>query len=175
MNIGEYLQDDYIVNRTVSRPVLVAVKMLRKDADDKARYVFTCMVHILGMLLVLYFILYELYYHTEKRGYPDYIFLTSWRNHMLWVLIRSASLRCLLWVPTTIFLFCEVRQISVYFGWNKVLYLELCHNYPIYNQVDMPELTAQTQIELLLKGQFDQSLYCLMFYQCFCGKSSVKI
>ena len=28
VNIGDYLTDEYLVNRTVSRPVLVAVKML---------------------------------------------------------------------------------------------------------------------------------------------------
>ena len=38
VNVGDYLQDDYLTNRTISRPVLVAVKMLRKDADDRARY-----------------------------------------------------------------------------------------------------------------------------------------
>ena len=36
--MADYLQDDYLTNRTISRPVLVAVKMLRKDADDRARY-----------------------------------------------------------------------------------------------------------------------------------------
>ena len=30
---------------------------------------------------------------TDKRGYPHNIFLISWRKHMLWVLIRSASPR----------------------------------------------------------------------------------
>ena len=28
VNIGDYLTDEYLVNRTVSRPVIVAVKML---------------------------------------------------------------------------------------------------------------------------------------------------
>ena len=30
---------------------------------------------------------------TDKRGYPHDIFLISPQKHMLWVLIRSASLR----------------------------------------------------------------------------------
>ena len=30
---------------------------------------------------------------TDKRGYPHDIFLISQRKHMLWVLIRSASVR----------------------------------------------------------------------------------
>ena len=30
---------------------------------------------------------------TDKRGYPHKIFLISRRKHMLWVLIRSASMR----------------------------------------------------------------------------------
>lgn len=38
VDIADYLQDDYIMNRNVNRPVLVAVKMLRKEADDRARY-----------------------------------------------------------------------------------------------------------------------------------------
>ncbi|WAR31293.1 DDRA-like protein [Mya arenaria] len=35
-DIGEYLHDDYTMARNANRPVLVAVKMLRKGADDRA-------------------------------------------------------------------------------------------------------------------------------------------
>ena len=41
------------------------------------------------------------YIALDKSGYQVYIFLISPRKHMLWVLIRSASVRHFLWVPTT--------------------------------------------------------------------------
>ena len=37
-NMGRYAEEDYMMNRTMSRPVLVAVKILRIHADDRARY-----------------------------------------------------------------------------------------------------------------------------------------
>ena len=39
IDIAEYLPEDYFISRNPSRPVLVAVKMLRKEADDRARWV----------------------------------------------------------------------------------------------------------------------------------------
>ena len=45
VDIAEYLQDDYGTSRNANRPVLVAVKMLRKDADARATYVcYSCYV-----------------------------------------------------------------------------------------------------------------------------------
>ena len=38
---------------------------------------------------------------TDKRGYQENIFLISPGKHMLWVLIKSASVRHYLCVPTT--------------------------------------------------------------------------
>lgn len=35
--ITDFLGDDFLINRTGSRNMLVAVKMLRKNADDRAR------------------------------------------------------------------------------------------------------------------------------------------
>ncbi|XP_060568273.1 discoidin domain-containing receptor 2-like isoform X2 [Ruditapes philippinarum] len=50
VDIADYLQDDYIMNRNVNRPVLVAVKMLRKDADDRARSDFQKEIKIMSQL-----------------------------------------------------------------------------------------------------------------------------
>ena len=36
-NISRYVDDEYFLNRTMSRPILVAVKILRTHADDRAR------------------------------------------------------------------------------------------------------------------------------------------
>ena len=35
--MGRYVEEDYFMNRTISRPLLVAVKILRMQADDRAR------------------------------------------------------------------------------------------------------------------------------------------
>ena len=43
------------------------------------------------------------HYSPDNRGYPHNIFLLLYEN-MLWVLIRSASVRRFWWVPTTYFL-----------------------------------------------------------------------
>ena len=40
MHITDLIGDDFLVNRTgTSRSILVAVKMLRRNANDQARYV----------------------------------------------------------------------------------------------------------------------------------------
>ena len=36
-NMSRYAEEDYMINQTLSRPVLVAVKILRIHADDRAR------------------------------------------------------------------------------------------------------------------------------------------
>ena len=38
---------------------------------------------------------------------------------MLWVLIRSASARRFLWVPTTYLLWGKITKMSILFGWKK--------------------------------------------------------
>ena len=41
IRINEFLPDEYTLNRTLSRSsMLVAVKMLRPTADDRARYAY---------------------------------------------------------------------------------------------------------------------------------------
>ena len=35
--VTDFLEDDFLVNRTGSRSIMVAVKILRHDADDAAR------------------------------------------------------------------------------------------------------------------------------------------
>ena len=37
VKITDFLGDDFLINRTSSKSMLVAVKMLRRDADDNAR------------------------------------------------------------------------------------------------------------------------------------------
>ncbi|XP_052789202.1 discoidin domain-containing receptor 2-like isoform X2 [Mya arenaria] len=49
-DIGEYLHDDYTMARNANRPVLVAVKMLRKGADDRARADFQKEIKIMSQL-----------------------------------------------------------------------------------------------------------------------------
>ena len=51
---------------------------------------------------------------TDKRGYQHIIFLISRRKHMLWVLIRSASV--LLMSTHNICFRREIRKISAFFG-----------------------------------------------------------
>ena len=36
-NMSNFVEEDYFMNRTIARPVLVAVKILRKNAEDRAR------------------------------------------------------------------------------------------------------------------------------------------
>ena len=36
-DMGRYVDDEYFVNRTLSRPLMVAVKILSLHADDRAR------------------------------------------------------------------------------------------------------------------------------------------
>ncbi|XP_064615973.1 discoidin domain-containing receptor 2-like isoform X2 [Liolophura sinensis] len=52
VRITEYLQDDFVVNRTASRSssMLVAVKMLRREADDRARADFHKEIKIMSQL-----------------------------------------------------------------------------------------------------------------------------
>ena len=39
MNISGIMDEDMFMKRTLSRPFLVAVKILRKNAEERARYV----------------------------------------------------------------------------------------------------------------------------------------
>ncbi|KAH3794422.1 hypothetical protein DPMN_147955 [Dreissena polymorpha] len=39
--MSHFVEEDFIMNRTLSRPCLVAVKILRTDAEDRARLVGT--------------------------------------------------------------------------------------------------------------------------------------
>ncbi|KAL3871837.1 hypothetical protein ACJMK2_039809 [Sinanodonta woodiana] len=48
--ITEYLQDDYIIKRRVSSPTLVAVKILRTNADDRARADFVREIKVMSSL-----------------------------------------------------------------------------------------------------------------------------
>ncbi|KAK3610982.1 hypothetical protein CHS0354_015099 [Potamilus streckersoni] len=48
--ITEYLQDDYIIKRRVSSPTLVAVKILRTNADDRARADFLREIKVMSSL-----------------------------------------------------------------------------------------------------------------------------
>ncbi|KAL3871566.1 hypothetical protein ACJMK2_039557 [Sinanodonta woodiana] len=50
VNIADYLPEDYFINRNANRPVLVAVKMLRKNADDRARADFQKEIRIMSQL-----------------------------------------------------------------------------------------------------------------------------
>ncbi|XP_069120897.1 discoidin domain-containing receptor 2-like isoform X1 [Argopecten irradians] len=50
INCGEFINDEYFGNRTSSRPVLVAVKMLRRNADDRARSDFHKEIKIMSQL-----------------------------------------------------------------------------------------------------------------------------
>ena len=36
-DLGRFVDDEYFVNRTLSRPLMVAVKILSLHADDRAR------------------------------------------------------------------------------------------------------------------------------------------
>ena len=44
LHVTELLGDDFLVNRCGSRNIMVAVKILRHDADDQARYVSKCLI-----------------------------------------------------------------------------------------------------------------------------------
>ena len=61
---------------------------------------------------------------SRYEGYPDNIFLISAQKHMLWVLIRSASLRHFWWVPTKCVLAQKSENICP-FALKKMPYLEL--------------------------------------------------
>ncbi|XP_055955868.1 discoidin domain-containing receptor 2 isoform X2 [Patella vulgata] len=50
VRINELLNDDYLTNRTLSRSMLVAVKMLRPNADDRARSDFHKEIKIMSQL-----------------------------------------------------------------------------------------------------------------------------
>lgn len=50
LNVNEFLNDDYFINRNSNRPVLVAVKMLRRNADDRARADFHKEIKIMSQL-----------------------------------------------------------------------------------------------------------------------------
>ncbi|KAL3871564.1 hypothetical protein ACJMK2_039555, partial [Sinanodonta woodiana] len=50
LHISNYLEEDLFPNRTVSRPMLVAVKILRKGADDKAKRDFQKEIKIMSQL-----------------------------------------------------------------------------------------------------------------------------
>ncbi|KAH3742256.1 hypothetical protein DPMN_048993 [Dreissena polymorpha] len=39
--MSHFVEEDFIMNRTLSRPCLVAVKILRNNAEDRARLVDT--------------------------------------------------------------------------------------------------------------------------------------
>ena len=81
-------------------------------------------------------------YAPDKRKYQifyqDFLFFISPWKHMLWVLIRSASVRHFYWVSQHMFLQRE-RKISTIFGWKKeekTLYLELWYSLEIcYNLI----------------------------------------
>ena len=45
-NMGEFLGDDFLVNRTNSMSMLVAVKVMRPDADPKSRYMWILLLTI---------------------------------------------------------------------------------------------------------------------------------
>ena len=68
---------------------------------------------------------------TDKRGYLHNIFLISRQKRMLWVLIRSASLRitnaeALLMNTHNICFRREIRKISAFFGKTPYLLLWKC-------------------------------------------------
>lgn len=50
LNVSEFINDDYFINRNSNRPVLVAVKMLRRNADDRARADFHKEIKIMSQL-----------------------------------------------------------------------------------------------------------------------------
>ncbi|XP_053381060.1 discoidin domain-containing receptor 2-like isoform X2 [Mercenaria mercenaria] len=50
MGIAEYLPDGYVIRTNINRPVLVAVKMLRKEADDRSRSDFQKEIKIMSQL-----------------------------------------------------------------------------------------------------------------------------
>ncbi|XP_052259022.1 discoidin domain-containing receptor 2-like isoform X2 [Dreissena polymorpha] len=50
VDIDDYIQEDCQVNRYLNRPILVAVKMLRKEADDRARADFQKEIKIMSQL-----------------------------------------------------------------------------------------------------------------------------
>lgn len=50
LNVNEFLNDEYFINRNSNRPVLVAVKMLRRNADDRARADFHKEIKIMSQL-----------------------------------------------------------------------------------------------------------------------------
>ncbi|KAK3088243.1 hypothetical protein FSP39_016545 [Pinctada imbricata] len=50
VNVDDFINDDYFMNRNSSRPVLVAVKMLRRNADDRARADFHKEIKIMSQL-----------------------------------------------------------------------------------------------------------------------------
>lgn len=50
--MGDFLGDDFLINRTDSASMLVAVKIMRTDADSKARYLLT---HVQFMDVSLFF------------------------------------------------------------------------------------------------------------------------
>ena len=80
---------------------------------------------------------------TDKRGYPHInIFLISWRKHMLWVLIRSASPRRFWCVPQHMFSLRNKKDISS-FQMKKMPYLLLCCSVFIHSEVSNDSVSRQ--------------------------------
>ena len=69
-DMARYVDNDYILNRSVTRPILVAVKILSLLADDRARYVISVFVAESLHLLYMYKSLHLLYpYGIEHAVY----------------------------------------------------------------------------------------------------------